>query len=109
MQLEPKDTDLEDVLEGDTGKEKKIGRVKANDYVIEYDGVSRQHCRVLHDANHGWVVREHDGAPSMSGTWLHAKSYFKAKAGLDNSAPVPMHDGIEIKAHTYLFRFHISQ
>lgn len=108
MKLEPKDTDLEEVLEGDKTKPKNIGRQSGNDYLIEYEGVSREHCKVLFEPGFGWVVREHDDKIALSGTWLHAKSYYKARTSVENSAPVLMHDGMEIKAHTYLFKFHIE-
>ena len=108
MKLEPKDTDLEEIFEGDVSKPKKIGRVESNDYVIEYEGVTREHCLVFYDETHGWMIKEFEEKPSTSGTWLHPKTYFKAKASVENSAPVLMHDGIEVKAHTYLFKFHIS-
>ena len=107
LRLEPMDTDLEEICEGDLNKEKNIGRVNTNDYVIEYEGVSRDHCKVYYSSEHGWMIKEFD-KPAMSGTWLHLKNYFKAKTSVENSAPVLMHDGMEIKAHTYLFKFHIA-
>ena len=107
LRLEPKETDLETILEADPSQTKNIGRTDDNDYVIEYEGVTRKHCKVFYDPTHGWLIQEHE-TPSTSGTWLHPKSYFKAKTGGENSAPVLMHDGMEIKAHTYLFKFNIA-
>jgi pSer/pThr/pTyr-binding forkhead associated (FHA) protein len=103
------ETDLETILEVNATQTKNIGRQDDNDYVIEYEGVSRRHCKVYYDNEHGWMITEHADAPAMSGTWLHPKNYFKAKAAIENSAPVLMHDGMQIKAHTYLFKFNISQ
>lgn len=101
------DTDLEGICEGDLTKDINIGRANTNQYVIEYEGVSREHCKVYYSQVHGWMIREHD-KPAISGTWLHLKNYFKAKTSVGNSAPVLIHNGMEIKAHTFLFKFHIS-
>ena len=102
------ETDLETVLEAAPSDEINIGRQDDNQYVIEYGGVARRHCKVYYDQQHGWMITESTEAPSMSGTWLHLKNYFKAKTSVENSAPVQMYDGMQVKAHTYIFKFNIA-
>ena len=49
------------------------------------------------------MVKEND-VPSASGTWLHLKTYVKARVDVANSQPVEIYNGMEIQANTYVFK-----
>ena len=40
------------------------------------------------------MITEFEEAPSTSGTWLHPKTYYKARTSKENSNPVKMFTGI---------------
>jgi pSer/pThr/pTyr-binding forkhead associated (FHA) protein len=75
------------------GKEYKFGRGSQKDFGIDYPidvaGVSREHCKIKYDKDQGWLIREFsDTKLSTSGTWLHPKTYNRARMSKNNSEPV---------------------
>jgi len=68
-----------------------------------FSKISRRHCKIYYDEKHGWMVKEND-VPSASGTWLHLKTYVKARVDVANSQPVEIYNGMEIQANTYVFK-----
>lgn len=51
------------------------------------------------------MITEDPAAPSMSGTWLNPKSYYKARIDTANSLPVILRDKMILKASTYVLQF----
>jgi pSer/pThr/pTyr-binding forkhead associated (FHA) protein len=58
-----------------------LGRLSTSDIQSSLGAVSRKHAKIFYDDEHGWMIQEYDDAPSASGTWVHPKTYFKARLG----------------------------
>jgi pSer/pThr/pTyr-binding forkhead associated (FHA) protein len=99
--LEYKGGDLDGVPEEfTTDKQWKVGRMDDNDLIIDLSAVSRYHCVIGYDDNLGWTITD---TKSTSGTWVHPKTWLKARIDVENSMPVLLRDGMIVKAHTYTF------
>ena len=90
-------------------EEIKIGRLKKNTLSIPGGKVSRNHAIIQYEEGFGWMIWEQvqtdaSALSTTSGTWVHPKSYSLAVGG-DNSNPVKMHNGMRIRASTYVFEF----
>jgi len=72
---------------------------------ITYGAVSRIHGNLFYDKTHGWMITEDPARPSAGGTWIHPKTYTKARISTSNSLPVILRDNSIIKADTYEFQF----
>ena len=90
------------------GKEYMVGREQGAEIYCDKAAVSRVHARVFYDNEHGWMVKEYP-KPSTSGTWMHPKTYLKARHTKQNSLPVLIKEGMVIKAHTYTFQINFIE
>jgi len=103
LKLEYKGGDLEGMIEEFTpDKVYSIGRADDNDVVLGLAAVSRKHAKIFYEEGLGWIIQD---LGSTSGTWVHPKTYSKARVDVENSMPVLLRNGMIIKAHTYAFQF----
>lgn len=69
--------------------------------VLPWGAISRQHAKIYHDAQLGWIIEEKG---STSGTWICPKTGSQILSQV-NSYPVQVRDNMVIKTGTYLFQF----
>lgn len=79
-----------------------FGRATTSNVELKATEASRKHAHIFYNEKAGWVVED---LGSMSGTWLHPKNYYIARAGVNNSLPVLLRDRMVVKAHTFAMEF----
>jgi len=66
-----------------------LGRADDNDIVFGLPAVSRKHAKIYYEEGNGWIIED---IGSTSGTWMHPKTYSKARVDVENSMPVLLRD-----------------